>query len=425
MVEKPLSIPGGNTGEFPAGVVYNGPPIVGGTRVGPGGKLIVNMAGQPRSGTAMIERPQVNGLPQNVMSAISSAIAREPQPAPVMNEAPTDASPEASAPAQEEEEAPEATQQVEEQGQGQGQPSEDEVRDLIARAFRPDETDARDLIRGAFGRSVSPGDEGEQPGSTDLIMPAEQAMGGVWTYGPGATGPAHWGSLGYPTCSTGLRQSPVNVEEHIEKADLPTLAWKIPSEAGASGKVMFTGKTIAVSGFSAEFDYDGRTYKLDETLVHTPSEHTFGGQAYPMEIQFVHSTLVQGAPKYLIVSAFVRTHTQSNAVLAKLAAATTAQGFASSSVVSLEGLGFETVAMSVLGQMEAVNPSVTNAQNYYQYEGSLTTPPCQQGTTWVLLKNALSITFDDLAKFTGVQGSNNRPVQPMGDRFMFDSHVAV
>jgi carbonic anhydrase len=43
--------------------------------------------------------------------------------------------------------------------------------------------------------------------------------------------------------------------------------------------------------------YDGVAYSLQKFVVHTPSEHAFGGQHFPVEIQFIHAASIQGVNK--------------------------------------------------------------------------------------------------------------------------------
>lgn len=51
---------------------------------------------------------------------------------------------------------------------------------------------------------------------------------------------------------------------------------------------------------------------------------------------------------------------------------------------------------------------------YYQFAGSLTTPPCSEGLQWVVLKNPTSISAGQLATFP-ISG-NFRPPQPLNSR---------
>eukprot|EP00281_Chroomonas_sp_CCMP1168_P033932 CAMPEP_0206256794 /NCGR_PEP_ID=MMETSP0047_2-20121206/24979_1 /ASSEMBLY_ACC=CAM_ASM_000192 /TAXON_ID=195065 /ORGANISM="Chroomonas mesostigmatica_cf, Strain CCMP1168" /LENGTH=254 /DNA_ID=CAMNT_0053683301 /DNA_START=45 /DNA_END=806 /DNA_ORIENTATION=- len=69
MIEHPVDVGPGGQYEFPPGVVYNGPPVSGA-----GGHYIVNMAGVPRAGTAMIETPQEpGGLPEGLIKGLMRA----------------------------------------------------------------------------------------------------------------------------------------------------------------------------------------------------------------------------------------------------------------------------------------------------------------------------------------------------------------
>ena len=75
-------------------------------------------------------------------------------------------------------------------------------------------------------------------------------------------------------------------------------------------------------------------------------------------------------------------------------------------------------------QMAEVNPTTTNAESYFAYEGSFTAPPCAEGVAWRVLKNPLPIAPAHLAAFQRVQGKNNRPTQPLNGREVLDSSPA-
>ena len=57
--------------------------------------------------------------------------------------------------------------------------------------------------------------------------------------------------------------------------------------------------------------------------------------------------------------------------------------------------------------------------------GSLTTPPCTEGVTWVVLKNPVSIEGQDVDALKALEGKNNRPVQPLNGRVVQDVGGAV
>ena len=48
---------------------------------------------------------------------------------------------------------------------------------------------------------------------------------------------------------------------------------------------------------------------------------------------------------------------------------------------------------------------------YYQYAGSLTTPPCTEGVRWVVLERAATLSQGQLARFP--YSNNFRPPQPL------------
>ena len=48
--------------------------------------------------------------------------------------------------------------------------------------------------------------------AADVYASGAKGSGARWGY-EGSTGPANWGNLGYPTCSEGKNQSPVNISK--------------------------------------------------------------------------------------------------------------------------------------------------------------------------------------------------------------------
>ncbi len=69
-----------------------------------------------------------------------------------------------------------------------------------------------------------------------------------------------------------------------------------------------------------------------------------------------------------------------------------------------------------------------NKQNLYTYKGSLTTPPCSEIVTWLVINQPQTISREQVAlinslyrndtKFAGGQG-NNRAVQPLNERYIY------
>ncbi|XP_051785263.1 carbonic anhydrase-like isoform X2 [Erpetoichthys calabaricus] len=75
------------------------------------------------------------------------------------------------------------------------------------------------------------------------------------------------------------------------------------------------------------------------------------------------------------------------------------------------------------------NPStlLPNSLDYWTYDGSLTTPPLLESVTWIVLKEHISVSHEQMAKFRSLlftkegqhpchMQNNFRPPQPLKDR---------
>lgn len=61
-----------------------------------------------------------------------------------------------------------------------------------------------------------------------------------------------------------------------------------------------------------------------------------------------------------------------------------------------------------------------NSDRYYRYSGSLTTPPCSEIVTWLVLKQPISVSKWQIARFRKVIGSNARPIQALNQRSLLE-----
>jgi len=55
-------------------------------------------------------------------------------------------------------------------------------------------------------------------------------------------------------------------------------------------------------------------------------------------------------------------------------------------------------------------------QGYYDFEGSLTTPPCSEGVRWFVLQHRATISKAQLEAFKKLYPANARPLQPLNGR---------
>ena len=58
---------------------------------------------------------------------------------------------------------------------------------------------------------------------------------------------------------------------------------------------------------------------------------------------------------------------------------------------------------------------------YFSFMGSLTTPPCTEGVLWLVMRDPLPVSTQQLAVMERLYPANARPVQPAGGRIIKES----
>jgi carbonic anhydrase len=218
----------------------------------------------------------------------------------------------------------------------------------------------------------------------------------TWSY-TGETGPAHWADLSpdYALARTGTRQSPIDLPSTgLPETELPDIELDYKPERAVfvnNGHTLHhdetPGNTLRIAGES---------YSLEQFHFHAPSEHTIDGEHAPLEMHLVHEN---EAGELLVVGLLFE---------------------ASPDAPDLAGLGL--LLPDDAGEsgriMGMVNPAdyMTNLHPYTRYEGSLTTPPCTEGVTWILPRERATVRPRLLKRLQGILDHNNRPTQPLNDR---------
>lgn len=184
-----------------------------------------------------------------------------------------------------------------------------------------------------------------------------------WSYA-GEEGPAHWGELdpAYEMCGIGKNQSPINISSTNEQ-DLANIA----------------------------FHY------------HTPSEHEVEGKLFAGELHIVHQS-VDG--KLAVVGLFIQ-EGAANAAYDPFISNLPAQE------TEVKDMGVKINAMDLL-------PSI---QTTYRYSGSLTTPPCSEDVSWMVMTTPVELSSDQLSNLESLFEANNRPVQPLNDRSLSEDNT--
>jgi len=243
-------------------------------------------------------------------------------------------------------------------------------------------------------------------------------------------------AMGYASvqsyCTLGKRQSPINIEFNIAPSPMPLLLWQVTSAATAqlrtapiSIESVPSGRSLVLSGASAVMPVGGVVYALQNIHIHAASEHAIASQRFDMEVQFLHSAIVDGVEKFMVVSVFASKAAETAPFLAQLAAAARIHDTELTTTESIVSIDLASVASQVLGQTEFVGPTATNAQSYYQYDGSFTTAPCTENVVWVVLKNPLAVKEEDLELISRYLAQPSRPLQPLNERIVLSRDVAA
>lgn len=214
-----------------------------------------------------------------------------------------------------------------------------------------------------------------------------------WGY-DGSNGPRAWATLSaeYAECGVGRRQSPIDlpVTAGTERAADATMhVFHHPHAVDVANN----GHTLQVTYDDGDsLALDGVEYQLVQYHFHAPSEHTFAGQHFPLEVHLVHRA-PSGA--LAVVGVMVENGPPNAAFDALTAHLPTATGASTH---------LERVAVDI----DRLLPETRHA---FRYTGSLTTPPCTEGVNWLVLRTPVAIAPAQIERLAGVLHHNNRDVQ--------------
>ena len=214
-----------------------------------------------------------------------------------------------------------------------------------------------------------------------------------WSY-EGETGPQAWGQLqpAFNLCAIGKRQSPIHIEESstlLGPAEPLQISY-LPSK----GSVTNNGHTIQVDLQGENtLTVRGSTYKLVQFHFHHPAEERLNYKGFAMVAHLVH----QNAQGQLAVLAVLFDPGEASAMIQKV---WTHMPLDMGDRVNLPD-----------GLID-LNETLPKDMRYYQFIGSLTTPPCTEGVLWLVLRQPMSLSREQLALFSRLFPNNARPTQP-------------
>jgi carbonic anhydrase len=224
--------------------------------------------------------------------------------------------------------------------------------------------------------------------------------GAHWTY-EGETGPLKWGKLNpaWAKCDSGNRQSPIDIRDGI-KVDLEPVVFEY---AASAFNVVNNGHTVQVNVAPGNrFTLTGRTYELQQFHFHRPAEEKVDGKGFDMVAHLVHK---DEEGRLAVIAVLIEGGTQH--------------------------AGIQTVWNNLpLEKNEPLVPVINfdpslmlpQRRDYYTYMGSLTTPPCSESVLWIVMKEPIQASKQQLDIFARLYPMNARPVQALSGRLIKESN---
>lgn len=219
----------------------------------------------------------------------------------------------------------------------------------------------------------------------------------------GENGPENWANLKpeFSTCANGVRQSPIHIMESdaiLGEAEVLKFDYK-PS----GGSIINNGHTVQVDLAGNNTLYvRGSAYKLIQFHFHHPAEEKVNYKGFSMVAHLVHKN-EQGQ---LAVVAVLIDPGEANPVVQQ--------------IWTRMPLDVNDRVGMPAGLLDVAQILPTD-QHYYQFIGSLTTPPCTEGVLWLVLKQPMTVSREQLKLFTHLYPMNARPTQPLNGRLIRES----
>ena len=217
-----------------------------------------------------------------------------------------------------------------------------------------------------------------------------------WTHAAGENGPENWANLGdeFVQCD-GKSQSPINIETANVKVN-KELKQPIFSYTTSKVDIINNGHTVQFNiSDGNSVTLKGKEYKLLQFHFHALSEHTIDGKHFPIEVHFVH---MHSDTDFAVIGVMYK-EGKVNELLAKFL-----KDFPDNYKTFKNVETFDVLAV------------LPKDRSYYNYNGSLTTPPCSEVVNWYVLEEPLEASKEQIEQFSKILHHNYRPVMPLNGR---------
>uniref|UniRef100_A0A803P762 Alpha-carbonic anhydrase domain-containing protein n=1 Tax=Cannabis sativa TaxID=3483 RepID=A0A803P762_CANSA len=169
----------------------------------------------------------------------------------------------------------------------------------------------------------------------------------------------------------------------------------------ALATVMNRGHDITVKwkGNAGKININGTHYELSQCHWHSPSEHTFNGSRFDLELHIIHLS----SSGEIAVVAITYEYGRPDPFLTKL-------------FEHIKSVNHEEKDLGI------INPGIIKfgSRKYYRYIGSLTVPPCTEGVIWTIVKKVRTVSREQVHALRKIVHDgfevNARPTQQLDGR---------
>lgn len=228
------------------------------------------------------------------------------------------------------------------------------------------------------------------------IPMGEEKCGPTYTYAEGPQGPTHWEGV----CNTGKMQAPIDIQ-NAEKLPLNNLQFDFGSDFLDIINDCNQYRILIRFRNNYWLKVGRKPYFLTELHFREPGENAVNSRRPRMSIQLVY---LSPESVFLIIEVPV--------------------------VAGKENPAMKTVLRHVPApgkenKLHGVNIYPTDFlpmdRSFYRFPGSLTTPICNEGVTWFVMRNPIEFSEAQIAEYTKYYHNAVRPLQPLNGRPVAES----
>ncbi|GMR39914.1 hypothetical protein PMAYCL1PPCAC_10109, partial [Pristionchus mayeri] len=263
----------------------------------------------------------------------------------------------------------------------------------------------------------------------------------TWVYAPDEfPGPSYWANFGWPMCRDGKLQSPIDIPPGRLLFD-PGLRPIHVDRVTVASELVNTGQMPRVRIGNSQKrppanlsggplnNYRFRIQRVDihygrEDTAGNGSEHAIDGKKFPMELQLLaynadlyeNFSMASHSPNGIAgIAVLVEIGPETNEELLKLTVATAS--------IQTKGKRVELADLKPWALLPYT-------RDFVAYQGSMTSPGCDETVTWIVVNQPIHIRTDDLVEWTKLrndhgneqvpsfQGPNSRPIQSLNSRLL-------